>query len=109
MENKIWVSTDHMQLVSDFFNQEPVIRIARNLIHNTLFSAGLEVESKGRKSSEAFNQLLSKHWIPFAAEVLDNIFMFGFCPYYTKQVKVKTSTKDNNGKAVVPVLSLIHI
>ena len=104
MENKIWVSTDHMQLVSDFFNQEPVIRIARNLIHNTLFSAGLEVESKGRKSSEAFNQLLSKHWIPFAAEVLDNIFMFGFCPYYTKQVKVKTSTKDNNGKAVVPVI-----
>ena len=56
------------------------------------------------KSYEAFNNLLSKHCIPFDGEILDHLLMFGFCTYQTTQFKVKTNSKENNGKAVVPVI-----
>jgi len=103
--SKTWVEEEQMKAVFELFHQEPVIRMARNVIANTIFSGGIEVNKKGKKANKDFQQLLETHWIPFANNVLDHIMMFGFCPFMKRNVSVETEGEvAHNGSAEVPIV-----
>ena len=40
-KDRIWVNQEQMLEIHSLYHLEPVLRIARSLIHNTLFSAGM--------------------------------------------------------------------
>ena len=80
---KRWVDTEHMETLRELYFQDPTVRAAREAVGNTLFSAGIQIERQGKRVSHPFEQLLQREWVPFCEEVLDNIYMFGFCPYMT--------------------------
>ena len=101
-KDRIWVNQEQMLEIHSLYHLEPVLRIARSLIHNTLFSAGMELSSNGSDASNEFIHILDRYWIPFASDVLDHLFMFGICPYVLTTRKI--TKKINNGRVQVPLV-----
>jgi len=105
--SKTWLDTTHMKCLFELFHQEPVVRIAREILGNTLFSAGVTIQKRGSHASVEFENLIRRYWMPFCSSVLDHIYMFGFCPF--KKIKVnilkgkkKAKGQNNNGVAEIP-------
>ena len=88
-EQKIWLNTSQLIEIQNFSRFEPVYQIARNLIQNTLFSGGIQITSNGKEAKEDFNDTLQRHWVPFASNLLNQLFIFGFGIYTFRPLKTK--------------------
>ena len=84
---QIWVSADQMQATFELYRGEPVLRMCRDVIFNTLFSKGLHIVQGSKEATRDFTSHLNEHWIPFAKDVFDHTLMWGFCPYLLTKVK----------------------
>ena len=65
----------------DFSKRNPCYRSLRDNLFKILFSEGIRSLDENIQPTSVFHDVLNRHWIKFAKEVLDSFLVFGFAVY----------------------------
>ena len=92
------------QAIYSLFHHDPVTKMCRQLIVSSVLSGGIQCLKGGKDATPDFQDILDQYWMPFARDVLDSFFMFGFavCSVATKSQRVGQRKKAKVEVPVVP-------
>lgn len=93
------MSASEAAAIHRLYHTDPILYMCRQVLVTSLLSGGLQCERRGRPANQAFQALLEQQWIPFVRDLIDNFFMFGFCP-----VRVVKRSKRGEKDTLVPIV-----
>ena len=115
-ESKVWINHTQMCLLFDFFKNNATVQMCREKITSTLLSGGLDITRKGISPSNDFRWVIEKYWLSFLSDLCDSFYMFGFCVWSIKEVRVSLPSKrglrlgkNKNGIAPTQTLRIPYV
>ena len=74
------LNRQQIEAIQHLFRTHPAISAARSVLHGQLLSSGIVLKRDGEtvELKVPFKNHLDEVWIPFAAEVIDSLLMFGY-------------------------------
>lgn len=90
--NSRWIDQDQLEIIFHMVRCDPTIRACRDRLSQAILSGGIKYNnSKGKATSDEFKNELDQWWLPFAQNIFDDIFMFGFSAYTIEKSKIKVN------------------
>ena len=106
------LNRQQIEAIQHLYRSHPAISAARAVLHGQLLSSGIVLKRGGEtvELKAAFKSHLDETWVPFAADVVDNLLMFGYVVVVydeddasLQKQRVKRLKQAKGGKAEEPV------
>jgi hypothetical protein len=66
--------------------QEPTMQACIKIVQSTCLAQGMEVEIKGKKSTNTFQSFVTRYYLPFAEEAIRHFYILGFVPWRLRKL-----------------------
>lgn len=79
------VNMEQMVYIKNCFDQDPLIQMCKQMIHNQLLNNGIKFSQGSKKSMNMDieeEDMVENRWVPFCANVIDSVLCFGFAVVY---------------------------
>ena len=95
---RVSLSNDEAKQIYELYKRDPIVFMCRQLLVSAMLSNGLEVtKSGGGEMTHDFKRILDRFWVPFARDLVDHFFMFGFAPWLKVTKPVPKSLSRGSG------------
>lgn len=114
-EKRVRLDGDEATQIYTLYRRDPAVYVCRELLLTSLLSNGIEIGKPGGQATitEKFQEIVERYWMPFARDLLDNFFMFGFAPWLTvgrpvqarvEGTKRRKKRKNLSEMVIVPIV-----
>jgi hypothetical protein len=76
----------HTQKNTHIKKQEPTIQTCVKIVQSTCLAQGIEVKTKGKRSTEEFQCFVDRYYLSFAEEAVRHFFTLGFVPWRLRKL-----------------------